>query len=81
MLPQGVEQLLVAGRCISADHAAHSRSRNMPACMTTGQAAGIAAAVAIDSGVTVRQVNVKRVQELLRELGMPLHGEEVTGTS
>ena len=79
LLPLGVEQLLVAGRCISADHAAHARSRNMPACMATGQAAGIAAAVAIANGTTVRRVPVAEVQRRLRALGMPLHGDEVTG--
>lgn len=80
LLPNGVEQLLVAGRCISADHAAHARSRNMPACMATGQAAGVAASVAIDQGVSVRHVDVSAVQQKLRELGMPLHGDEVKGT-
>jgi len=77
LLPKDVEQLLVAGRCISADHDAHARSRNMPACMATGQAAGIAAAVAIEEGVTVRQVAVPKVQEVLRELGMPIHGNQI----
>lgn len=77
LVPRGVEQLLVAGRCISADHDAHARSRNMPACMATGQAAGIAAAVAIDDGVDVRQVSVARVQAILRELKMPLHSEDI----
>ena len=77
LVPMNVEQLLVAGRCISADHAAHARSRNMPACMATGQAAGIAAAVAIDEGVPVRKVPVVRVQSILRGLGMPLHAEEI----
>ncbi len=77
LVPMNVEQLLVAGRCISADHAAHARSRNMPACMATGQAAGIAAAVAIDEGVPVRKVPVVRVQSILRALGMPLHAEEI----
>ena len=81
LLPLQIEQLLVAGRCISADHDAHARSRNMPACMATGQAAGIAAAVAIDDGVTVRRVSVAKVQEKLRDLGMPLHGDEVKGTT
>ncbi|MBL8522173.1 MAG: FAD-dependent oxidoreductase [Betaproteobacteria bacterium] len=80
LLPMQIEQLLVAGRCISADHDAHARSRNMPACMATGQAAGIAASVAIDEGVNVRKVSVAKVQEKLRALGMPLHGEEVKGT-
>lgn len=77
LVPQGVEQLLVAGRCISADHEAHARSRNMPACMATGQAAGVAAAVAVEQGVPVRRVNLAKVQGALRELGMPLHAEEV----
>jgi hypothetical protein len=81
LLPQQVEQLLVAGRCISADHAAHARSRNMPACMATGQAAGIAGAVAIDEGVSVRNVPVSKVQQKLRALGMPLHAEEIGGTA
>lgn len=79
LLPLGVEQLLVAGRCISADHAAHARSRNMPACMATGQAAGVAAAVAIEQGTTVRLVSVAEVQRRLRAVGMPLFSEEVQG--
>jgi hypothetical protein len=77
LLPLGVEQMLVAGRCISADHDAHARSRNMPACMATGQAAGIAAAIALEEGTTVRNVPIAKVQHALRGLGMPLHAEEV----
>lgn len=77
LVPLGVEQLLVAGRCISADHTAHGRARNVPACMATGQAAGIAAAVAIDEGVTVRKVPVQKVQEILRSLDMPLHANQI----
>lgn len=77
LLPLEVEQLLVAGRCISADHIAHGRSRNMPACMATGQAAGIAAAVAIDDGVPVRKVSVSKIQEILRSIGMPLHSNQI----
>ncbi|MDP6709690.1 MAG: FAD-dependent oxidoreductase, partial [Alphaproteobacteria bacterium] len=73
LVPRDVEQLLVAGRCISADHAAHSRSRNMPACMATGQAAGIAAAIAVDSNRPVRVVDIGRLQTALEALGMPLH--------
>lgn len=77
LLPLGVEQLLVAGRCISADHEAHARSRNMPACMATGQAAGIAAAIAVETGVPVRRVPVAQIQAALRLLGMPLHGNQI----
>ena len=77
LVPLEVEQLLVAGRCISADHIANGRSRNMPACMATGQAAGIAATVAVEDGVVVRRVSVPKVQRILRSIGMPLHAEEV----
>jgi hypothetical protein len=73
MVPKGVEQLLVAGRCISADHGAHGRSRNMPACMAMGQAAGIAASIAIGSNTTVRHVSIENMQSVLRGIGMPLH--------
>lgn len=77
LVPKNVEQLLVAGRCISADHEAHARSRNMPACMATGQAAGLAASLAIDEGVAVRNVSVSKLQKILRDLKMPIHAEEV----
>ncbi|WP_284041289.1 FAD-dependent oxidoreductase [Vreelandella olivaria] len=77
LVPLQVEQLLVAGRCISADHIAHGRTRNMPACMATGQAAGVAAAVAIDTDNSVRNVDVKRVQEILRSMEMPLKAKEI----
>ncbi|MBW4092660.1 MAG: FAD-dependent oxidoreductase [Proteobacteria bacterium] len=77
LLPLKVEQLLVAGRCISADHVAHARSRNMPACMATGQAAGVAAALAVEQGRRVRDVPIAAIQEILRELGMPLHSNQI----
>ena len=77
MVPIGVEQLLVAGRCISADHVAHGRSRNVPACMATGQAAGIAAAVALEGNTTVRHVAIDVVQARLRAVGMPLHAQDL----
>ena len=56
---------------------AHARSRNVPACMATGQAAGVAAAIAVEEGVTVRNVPVSKVQAPLRKLGMPLHAEQI----
>lgn len=77
LVPLNVEQLLIAGRCISANHEAHARTRNMPACMATGQAAGIAAAIAAKAGVLVRQVPLAEIQTALRDVGMPLHKAEV----
>ena len=73
-----IEQLLVAGRCISVDHIAHGRTRNMPACMAGGQAAGMAAALAIRSERTVRDVDVGHVQELLQGIGAPVKTHQLT---
>jgi FAD dependent oxidoreductase len=68
LLPQGVEYLLVAGRCISGTHEAHSSYRVMPIVMATGQAAGICAALAAGRGLTPRTVPVADVQgELIRQ--------------
>jgi hypothetical protein len=66
LLPVGVENLLVAGRCISADHVAESGARAILACMYTGQAAGTAAGLAWKSGLTPRTVRVKELQDSLR---------------
>jgi hypothetical protein len=45
--------------------------------MATGQAAGVAAAIAVEEGVTVRNVSIPKVQAALRALGMPLHAEQI----
>ena len=69
LLPRGVEQLLIAGRCVSADSTAAGAIRVMPPCMGMGQAAGIAAALAVKSGCTVRKVDVNNVKKVLKENG------------
>ena len=69
LLPQGVEGLLVAGRCLSADHDAHASVRSMGQCMAMGQAAGLAAALAAQRGLTPRAVPVAELQERLRAWG------------
>jgi hypothetical protein len=61
--------MLVVGRCISATHEAQSSVRIMPICASMGQAAGVAAANAKKSGVSVRDIDVAEVQNKLRELG------------
>jgi len=78
LVPVNVDQILVAGRCISADHVAHGRTRNMPACMATGQAAGVAASIAVKSNALVRNLNVERIQELLRGIGMPVKAGDIS---
>jgi len=69
LLPKGVEQLVVAGRHYSATIGAQRLSREIPPCMAMGEAAGVAAVQALDSGVTVREVDVQRIQARLRDQG------------
>jgi 2-polyprenyl-6-methoxyphenol hydroxylase-like FAD-dependent oxidoreductase len=57
LLPRGREQILAAGRCISADREALGSARTTVCCAQLGQAAGLAAALAARSGVTARHVN------------------------
>lgn len=67
LLPKELDNMLVAGRCLSADHGAHSSVRIMPICACLGEAAGIAVAVAKASGHNTSTVNVSTVQNKLRE--------------
>lgn len=68
LIPKKVENLLVAGRCISGTHVANASYRTMPICMATGQAAGVCAALAAKNNQTPREVESKEVQEeLLRQ--------------
>jgi hypothetical protein len=69
LLPHGTSNLLVAGRCISADHRAHHATKEIPPCMATGQAAGTAAAMAAAAGVGVEDVDVPALQAKLRQQG------------
>jgi glycine/D-amino acid oxidase-like deaminating enzyme len=72
--PQGLDDLLVAGRCISGTHEAHSSYRVMPIAMVTGQAAGVCAALAARHRLSTRAVPVAEVQEELVRQGADLRG-------
>ena len=69
LLPKQVDQLLVAGRHYSATPDAQRISREIPPCMAMGQAAGIAAGLAVDAGVTVREVDAGLIQKGMRKQG------------
>jgi FAD-dependent oxidoreductase family protein len=70
LLPQSVEGLLVAGRCISGTHEAHSSYRVMPVVMAVGQAAGVCAALAAKRRTMPRAVPAGEVRaELTRQGG------------
>lgn len=72
LLPQGVDNLLVAGRSLSSEHAAQSGLRAITLCMMTGEAAGTAAAFALDQGVAPALVNLAPVQAALKAGGFSL---------
>jgi len=69
LIPQQVKNLIVAGRCISTTHEAMSAIRVMAPCMAMGEAAGRAAKMAIREGVQPADIDVKKLQEELREKG------------
>jgi hypothetical protein len=69
LLPREVDQLLVAGRHYSATPQAQKASREIPPCMAQGEAVGIAAQLALQSGTTVRQVDPKAIQRQMRAQG------------
>ncbi|MFJ6071509.1 FAD-dependent oxidoreductase [Streptomyces sp. NPDC093065] len=68
LLPRDTDRLLVAGRCISGTHVAHSSYRVMPIAMATGHAAGVCAALTVRHGRGPRGLPYRLVQrELLRQ--------------
>jgi hypothetical protein len=76
LLPRGIENLLVAGRCISTTHEALASTRVMAICMALGQAAGTAAALSVTEGVSPRDLNVSSLRQTLLEQGVYLTNEE-----
>lgn len=70
ILPQKIENLLAAGRCVAGDKVSHAAIRQMMCCTVTGQGAGVAAAVSVKDKVTCRRVNISRVQTALKKQGV-----------
>jgi hypothetical protein len=69
LVPLNVKNLLVGGRCFSADREVQSSARVMPGCFITGHGAGVGAALALSAGGEVRAVNVNRLRDILRDQG------------
>ncbi len=65
LLPQGLENLLVAGRCLSATFAAQAAVRIQQNCRALGEAAGLAAALCIEQNITPRQINTDALRRRL----------------
>jgi hypothetical protein len=72
LVPKKVDNLLVAGRCISVTREALASIRIMPVCTGTGEAAGTAAALSAGEGCTPRKLNVGLLQERLVKNGVEL---------
>ncbi|MGI6285056.1 FAD-dependent oxidoreductase [Neomoorella humiferrea] len=75
LLPQKVENLLIAGRIVSATHKALGSVRSITSCLVMGQAVGVAAALCVKENKSPRALSVKLLQEYLRgqnvNLGQP----------
>lgn len=72
LVPKGIENLLVAGRCFSATHEALASARMIPACIAMGQAAGLAAALSIESEKVPRNLDVTRLRKSLMDAEVTL---------
>jgi hypothetical protein len=70
LVPAKIDNLLVAGRCISTTHVAESSVRAIYACMLTGQAAGTAASCSIKEARIPEQVDIGALQESLTKQGV-----------
>ena len=72
LLPREYDNLLVAGRCISATHEAQSAIRIMPICANMGEAAGLAVAQAHTRKIGTHEIDVSALQKALCENGAVL---------
>ena len=76
LIPTKLSNVLVAGRCLSSDRAAHGTARNMGNCLAMGEAAGTAAAIRTEQNrdVAFAALPVVRVQARLKQNGAILDG-------
>ena len=72
LLPLGLNNVWVAGRCASMSHEAQSAARVSGACFVMGEAAGVAATMATGGGVSSRHINVLQLLSTLRQQGVRL---------
>lgn len=70
VLPEKLDGLLMAGRCISATHVAAAAGKSMGNCLATGHATGVAAALSAKKGILPREINVHELQDTLRADGV-----------
>lgn len=78
LLPVELDNVVVAGRCLSASHDAHASARNMAQCMAMGQAAGTAASLAVDRVEDVSSLDPAVLRAALVSDGVLLEESEAT---
>lgn len=69
LLPKGIKNMYVVGRCMSTDRYMQSSIRVMPGCYITGQAAGYASSLALKNDCDIRNVDVEKLQKGLKSMG------------
>src|SRR5712672_3399625 len=69
LVPEGIDNLLMAGRCASMTHDGQSAARVSGACFPMGEAAGTAAALALSGNTIPRDIAVEKLQQALQEQG------------
>ena len=69
LVPEGVDNLLIAGRCASMTHDGQSAARVSGACFAMGEAVGTAAALALSGNTIPRDIAVEKLQQTLKEQG------------
>lgn len=72
LIPESLDNLVLTGRCISGTHQAHASYRIMTVCMALGEAAGIAAALAVKNEIRPRELDAGKIQAVLLERGAVL---------
>ena len=76
IVPMEVDNILVAGRCMSCTHIAQASLRKITNCFVTGQAAGTAAALSVKDNIKPRNIDYKRLQKVLKSQGVILNIED-----
>ena len=77
LVPESLDGVFAAGRCMGAVGEAWEVYRVIPSAAMTGEAAGLAAALTVEENCKSRQLDSKKVQAELRKQGIPLHFDEV----
>jgi ribulose 1,5-bisphosphate synthetase/thiazole synthase len=67
LLPRKTQNLLVAGRCFSFEQELFQDARIIGTCLITGHGAGVAAALAAKTGDSVKQIDIEKIQQILKD--------------